>query len=298
MKPLLIAVSFAVAMSFLSVGRAQTEAPSADPPADTEASTDEVSLSYAEPNIPPEKPRTWQDRKWNFVLAPYLIFPFMNGSMTFPNPLPNQSQGPTASFELNPGDIFKMLRGFLTLYFEAAHPKFSLATDILYMNLGKGAQLPVGDRSADLRMQQLATELVVFGRIADWFEFGGGGRVNFVQAFLSAPAGMVLPALEADFRKTWFDPLIAVRFSVPFKNDHWHLGVRADVGGFTLGSQYAWQVYPYGGYNFDGVKDKRVFELGAAFRAFGMKYELGDGPNRLVYDMIIWGPELGFIFHL
>ena len=29
-----------------------------------------------------------------------------------------------------------------------------------------------------------------------------------------------------------------------------------------------------------------------------MKYEFGDGPNRLVYDMIIWGPELGFIFHL
>ena len=298
MKALLVAVSIIVAMSSPAAARAQTETPDADSAAEPQAATDEVSLTYEKPNIPAQKPKTWMDRKWNFTLAPYVIFPFMNGSMTFPNPLPNQSQGPTASFDLNPIDIFKMLRGFVTLYFEAANPKFSVATDILYMNLGKGTQLPISGRSADVRMQQLATELILLGRVAKWFEFGGGGRINFVQASLSAPAGIVLPAIDADFRKTWFDPLFAFRFSVPFKNDHWHLGLRADVGGFTLGSQYAWQVYPYGGYNFDGVKGKRVFELGAAFRAFGMRYEIGDGPNRLVYDMIIWGPEVGFIFHL
>lgn len=28
-----------------------------------------------------------------------------------------------------------------------------------------------------------------------------------------------------------------------------------------------------------------------------MKYETGSGLNRFVYDMIIWGPEVGFLFH-
>ena len=246
-------------------------------------------MSYVDTKRPPEETKTWKDKKWNFTIAPYVIFPFMNGSVT----LADQ----TADVNLNTGDILKRLRWFLMLYFEAKHPKFSIATDLLYINLGQGGQLPVSGRSADFKVQQLAAELVVFGQLAEWFELGGGGRVNFVQAGLTAPAGMILPAIDLDFRETWFDPLVAVRFSVPFKDDHWHLGLRADFGGFTIGSTYAWQVYPYGGYNFDGINGKRVFELVVAFRAIGMKYETGSGLNRFVYDLIIWGPQLGFLFH-
>lgn len=44
------------------------------------------------------------------------------------------------------------------------------------------------------------------------------------------------------------------------------------------------------------MNDRRVFELSGAFRAFGKKYESGSGPNRIEYDMILWGPELGFLF--
>ena len=294
MKALVVGVSFAMFVSFAGFAHAQDDP--APQPSET-AATDEVSLAYVPRERPPEQPKTWKDKTWNFTIAPYLIFPFMNGSMTFPNPLPAQMDGINVGIDLNTGEILKRLNWFLMLYFEAKHPKFSIATDILYMNLGQGGTLPVSGRNATFSMQQLAAELVVFGQIVKWFELGGGGRVNFVQSDVDVPAGMALPAVNLDFRKTWFDPLIAVRFSVPFKDDHWHLGLRADVGGFTIGSNIAWQVYPYGGYNFDGVNDKRVFELAAAFRAFGMKYESGSGPNRLEYDLIIWGPELGFLFH-
>jgi hypothetical protein len=284
MKAILVGATLIMAMSVAGAVRAQTEAAGVDPPASEQAGTADVSVSYVKAESPPEKEKTW-----HFTLAPYVIFPFMNGSLT----LANQ----TVDVNLKTGDILKGLNWALMLYFEAAHPKFSIATDLLYMNLGQGGVLPVSGRNAEVEMQQLAAEVVILGRIVEWFELGAGGRVNFVQSGLTAPAGMILPAVDLDFRKTWFDPLIAVRFSVPFKNDHWRLGLRADFGGFTVGSQYAWQVYPYGGYNFDGINGKRVFELGVAFRAFGMKYETGSGPNRFVYDMIIWGPELGFLFH-
>jgi len=286
MRTICIGASFITAVAFAGAVHAQTEAAGVDPPANEQAGAADASVSYVETESPPEKEK---EKIWHFTLAPYVILPFMNGSMT----LANQ----TVDADLNTGDILKRLDWFLTLYFEARHPKFTIATDILYMNLGQGGQLPVSGRSADFKMQQLATEFVVLGRIVKWFELGGGGRVNFVQSGLTAPAGMALPAIDLDFRETWFDLLIAVRFSVPFKNDHWRLALRADVGGFTLGSTYAWQVYPYGGYNFDGINGKRVFELGLAFRAFGMKYETGSGTDRFVYDMIIWGPELGFVFH-
>ena len=268
---------------------AQTDPETVERPTEAQIATEEVSLAYLEADERPEEPRTWQDRKWSFLLAPYLMFPFMNGSLT----LADQ----TLDVNVNTRDLLKRLDWGLMLYFEARHPKFSVVTDLLYMNLKDGAQLPVSGRDAGLRMQQLAAEIVVLGRIVEWFELGAGGRVNFVQSDLTVPGGTILPPVNLDFRETWFDPIIVVRFSVPFVNDHWRLGLRADFGGFTLGSQYAWQAYTYGGYNFDGIKGRRLFELGLAFRALGMKYETGSGRDRFVYDMIIWGPEIGFLFH-
>ena len=295
MKVVLFVASFFVVFAFRSSLGAQTEdagvaqpasePASLDPPAAEEAGSADASVSYVPADRPPEE----KPKKWNFVLAPYLIFPFMNGSVSLADR--------TITVNANTRDLVKRLNWALMLYFEAAHPKFSIITDILYMNLGDGGTLSSGRRDAELRMQQLATEVVLLGRIVRWFELGFGGRVNFVQSGITAPAGMVLQPIDLDFRQTWFDPLVALRFTVPFKNDHWRLGFRADFGGFTIGSQYAWQVYPYGGYNFDGIKGKRVFELAAAFRAFGMKYETGSGLSRFVYDLIIWGPEVGFLFH-
>ena len=283
-KVIVVASSLAVCVAFAGDAHAQSEPWSSHASAPQEEATVGAPPSAGDSEKTADKPKIW-----HFTLAPYVIFPFMNGSVTLANR--------TADVNLNTGDILKRLDWFLTLYFEARHPKFTIATDLLYMNLGGGGQLPVGERSADFKMQQLAAEFVFMGRVAEWFELGAGGRVNFVQSSLTAPASMALPAIDLDLRETWFDLLVALRFLVPFENDHWRLAVRADFGGFALGSTYAWQVYPYGGYNFDGIHGKRVFELGAAFRAFGMKYETGSGPNRFVYDMLIWGPELGFVFH-
>ena len=288
MRACLVGASLVFALSAGGIAHAQTGASGLH--AMEQPATSEVSLSYVERERPSKQKKTWKDKKWNFTIAPYVMFPFMNGSVT----LATQ----TVDVNLNTGDILKRLEWFLMLYFEAKHPKFSIVTDLLYMNLGKGGQLPVSGRSADFKMQQLAAELVFLGQIVRWFELGTGARINFVQSGITAPSGMVLPPIDLDFRDNWVDPLIVVRFSAPFTDDHWRLGLRADVGGFTIGSQYAWQVYPYGGYNFDGIKGRRVFELAVAFRAIGMKYETGDGPSRFVYDIITWGPELGFVFHL
>lgn len=278
-------IGFIAALILAGSAQAHAQADD-DPPTTEQARTPESSVSSveAESHTPVAK-----EKVWNFVIAPYVLFPFMNGSLT----LANQQ----VDVNITAGDIIRALNWGLMLYFAARHPKFSIATDLLYMNLGQGGQLPVSDRSAELKMQQLLAEVVFLGRIVEWFELGFGGRVNFVQVGLTAPAGRLLPAVDLDDRHTWFDPLIVLRFSVPFKNDHWRLGLRADVGGFAAGSLYAWQVYPYGGYNFDGIKDRRVFELALAFRALGMKYETGSGLNRFVYDIITWGPEIGFLFH-
>ena len=40
-----------------------------------------------------------------------------------------------------------------------------------------------------------------------------------------------------------------------------------------------------------------LFELVLAYRALGMDYETGNGADLFVYDLVTFGPEIGFLFH-
>lgn len=211
---------------------------------DTPDTAEQHGASPPLPEYVPYETASEKKRVWEFTIAPYLMFPFMTGSLT----LRNQP----VEVNVNTGQILRALNWGIFLYFEARHPKFSLITDVFYASLGHGALLPASGRSADLSLQQLITDVLFLGRITSWFELGFGGRVNFIQSDLTAPEGMVLPAVNIDVRQTWFDPLVAMRFSVPFKDPHWRLGISFDFGGFALGSTYAWKVQPYGGYRLAG----------------------------------------------
>lgn len=68
------------------------------------------------------------------------------------------------------------------------------------------------------------------------------------------------------------------------------LSLRGDIGGFGVGSDLAWQVHGKAGYRFS-----ELFGLDLAYRVISMDYEKGD-PG-FVYDMRIFGPELGLVFH-
>ena len=125
MKAIAIVAGCITALSVAGAVHAQTEAAGVDAPASEQAGTSDFSVSRVEADSPPEN-----EKIWHFTIAPYVIFPFMNGSLT----LANQ----TVDVDLKTGDILKGLNWALMLYFEATHPKFAIATDLLYMNLGQG----------------------------------------------------------------------------------------------------------------------------------------------------------------
>jgi hypothetical protein len=140
-------------------------------------------------------------------------------------------------------------------------------------------------------MKQFVLETTVLRRVSSWAEIGLGGRLMNVDASLDIAPGEILPGTLVLETNTWFDPFAAARLSVPLEGP-WRLGVRGDFGGFGIGSDYAWQVYPVVGYRFT-----RLFELAFAYRALGMKYESGSDDTLFVYDLVTFGPELGFLFH-
>lgn len=220
--------------------------------------------------------------RWGFTVAPYLLSPHMDGRVTI--------RGIQSDVDVGPGDIFERLDFGAMLYLEMAHRDWSISLDGLYMNLGEKGLTPVTDREAEVDMKQLAIEARGMWRAASWAEIGIGGRLNSIKGGLFAAPGNVLSGIDVSQTKTWFDPLIAARLTAPLKSK-WHLGISGDIGGFGIASDFAWQVFPFVGYRFS-----RLFELTLGYRALGMKYETGSGRDLFVYDMVIFGPQLGLVF--
>jgi hypothetical protein len=220
--------------------------------------------------------------RWGFTVAPYLLFPHMDGRVTV--------RGIPSYVDVGPGDIFERLDFGAMLYLEMANRDWSISLDGLYMNLGEKGLTPVTGREAEVDMEQLAIEARGMWRAASWAEIGIGGRLNSIKGGLFVAPGEALPGIDVSQTKTWFDPLIAVRLTAPLESK-WHLGISGDIGGLGIGSDFAWQVFPFAGYRFS-----RLFELTLGYRALGMKYETGSGKNLFVYDMVIFGPQLGLVF--
>lgn len=222
---------------------------------------------------------------WNFKVAPYFIFPNMNGSVTI--------RGITADVDASPGDIFDRLDFGAMLFLEAATPKFAITFDGLYMNLGEKGRTPITGRETEADMKQVGAQANFLWRFAPWVEAGLGGRLNSLKGGLKAAPGEggILPGFDVSQTQTWVDPLIAVRLTVPLESK-WRLGIAGDYGGFGIGSDYAWQILPFVGYRFS-----RLFGLGLSYRVLSMKYETGSADDLFVYDMTTFGLQIGAAFH-
>lgn len=239
-----------------------------------------ITLSLT-PSIAIAQDSTDSSKKWEFTVAPYILLPNMSGETTI--------RGLSVDVNANTSDIFNRLDFGAMLYAEMSNDKWAIAFDMLYMSLSDGGILPLTQREAKVSMTQYSIELVGLRRLASWVELGIGGRLNVVDGGLFIPEGVVLPGRDLAQSETWFDPLIAYRFTLP-NDSKWNFSVRGDIGGFGIGSKFSWQIYPIVGYRFS-----KLFELAIAFRALSMDYVNSDESFKM--DVILFGPEIGFLFH-
>jgi hypothetical protein len=70
--------------------------------------------------------------------------------------------------------------------------------------------------------------------------------------------------------------------------------VQADVGGFDVESQFAWQALAT--YNFATHLMGLDFTTYVGYRALSIDYTQGSGNNTLALDLILHGPILGLTF--
>lgn len=225
--------------------------------------------------------------KWTFLVEPYIMFPNMNGTVGL-------GILPDAEVDASTNDIFSNLKMGFMLNVEASNDKWAVGTDILYMSLGEDVRTGTLIHSGEITAKQLGWEVMGLRRVTPWLELGLGGLINSINAGVDLTIneiGQETRTVSKSLTKTWLDPMLITRVkSKP--GEKFIYQFRGEIGGFGIGSNFAWQIQAYAGYRFS-----KLFEMSGGYRIISLDYENGSGQDRFVYDVDTSGPVIRFGFH-
>jgi hypothetical protein len=228
-----------------------------------------------------------EKNKTKFLLEAYALFPNMNG-ITGVGTLPD------VEVDANPGDIFEKLNMGAMVYFEVTINRWAFVSDLIYMDLEQGVKPGPIVLSGEVHAKQLAWEESAMYRLLPRLEGGLGLRLNSMDVGIdmirtTVGGGSISASRSAG--ETWVDPIMIVRFKSD-PNSKIIYQFRGDIGGFGIGSDFAWQVQAYAGYRFS-----KLFQLTGGYRVIGMDYEKGSGNDRFMYNIDTFGPVVRFGFN-
>ena len=121
--------------------------------------------------------------------------------------------------------------------------------------------------------------------LAEAIRQGAQQRINAIKSDLSQSIARTIESgLDKSVSRVddWWDPIIGMRGRFNLSRA-WYLTGRTDIGGFSVGSQLAWQVEAALGYQIT-----RNFFVEAGYRALSMNYQ----GNGFTYDVIAQGAEV------
>jgi hypothetical protein len=219
---------------------------------------------------------------WKHEVAPYAWGAAMSGT-TAVGPLEVDVD---ASFS----DILDNLEvGFMGSY-RATRDRLSITVDGIYMGLGSDGRGPAGYVKGDVDLDQAALEVDVGYEVLDRLTVFGGLRYNDLSVDIKTTGPLGVRSDGAD--EDWIDPVIGAHYTLGLGgNDKWSFTLRGDVGGFGVGSEFAWQ----GIGTLRWQASDRIGVLGA-YRYISMDYENDDRSRAFEYDMSMSGPALGVVF--
>ncbi|MBE9549136.1 MAG: hypothetical protein IMF09_06965 [Proteobacteria bacterium] len=229
--------------------------------------------------IAPLAAQAGTDDSWEFKITPYLWAIGIDG-ITGP-------KGHEADIDMSFSDIFDKLDGAFIVSMEASKGAWTGWIDYTSMSLAHKA---VADRVVvKAALDQKVTDMAVGYRLEgmETIELYAGGRFVDVNTVIKAegqgPGGNVGKVSIGD---DWIDPIVGVRGTWPL-SEKWNIRANADIGGFGVGSDFAWQAAVAANYQFS----ERVSFL-LAYRYLDMDYD----DNGFVFDVVTSGPILGVSF--
>ena len=218
---------------------------------------------------------------WTHELAPYLWGAGLEGTTAI---------GPvSADIDASFSDILDALEMGAMGSYRGSRDRISVMFDVVYSGLGGDGKGPGGAVKADVDIDQLILEGDFgYALTENLHGFVGLRYVDLeTKIKLKGPLGNTESARD---KVDWVDPVIGLYYIWPF-SDRWALSLRGDIGGFGVGSEFAWQGV--------GILRWQVSSgVGVlfAYRYLSNDYEDGKGANYFEYDMSMQGPALGVVF--
>lgn len=207
-----------------------------------------------------------QVSEWQYSVTPFLWATAMGGSVG--------NGVVSADIDLSFSDILENLDLAMMLDFRARNGDWEFGGNLVYADLSAS--------SGDIVQRRIGAKTTIIEADVKYyynenvFAFGGGRYYDIGTTFSVGPA-----SAAASF--TWVDPIIGGGFAVPL-SEKWSVVGKADIGGFGIGSDFAWQAQGYFQYQ---SSDKISFLMG--YRHLDFDYSSGATQLSLVFT----GPVLG-----
>lgn len=222
---------------------------------------------------------------WTVTVAPYLWAISLDGDV---------GVGPVeAEVDLPFSDILPDLSFGGMLLVDANRDRFGVAFNGVFARVSPDGE--AGPFEVDTTIDTLHLGVAPYYRLVDW-TWGQAASGAPLRLRVEPTAGFRLTRLRAeldvrggrtvDQTETWIDPLIGSRFAIDLA-ERWTLWGEADIGGFGVGSDFAWNTQAFLGYRTSLFG--RPTDLVAGYRALGQDYEDGN----FSWDVVSHGPILG-----
>ncbi|MGE0627560.1 MAG: hypothetical protein AB7O43_07005 [Hyphomicrobiaceae bacterium] len=256
--------------------------------------------------------------QWTWKFTSYAWLAYLTGDTTV--------KGRTAGVDVNPYQVLTNLKAMPWMsYGEGRKGRFAFYNDIVYAKIGVSGGIvkarnfgAIGSGSVtvngSLDSEQTIVELGGAYELTRWPVGGAAGGEGFVpftafdilagarywrqdlELSVAAAGAVNIGGLQISGNRAiarggtvdWVDPLVGFRFRHSFAPGH-EMVLRADVGGFDVGSQFSWNVVA--AYSFDLMVRHGVRYSGViGYRALDVDYAKGSNQTRYEYDVLQHGP--------
>jgi hypothetical protein len=225
---------------------------------------------------------------WDYFLAGYLTAVSIDADTTAFTPVGDQ----TIPVDLSFSDVLDTLGKGASGVVSARKGPISINLDMVYADLEtstSGIDIDVG-----LREYELFVGYAAFQQYPD-LEIIAGGR--YIKQDITLDLKILVPGIppKLNIGDDWIDPFIGLRYRGPIA-ENWNWILRGDIGGFGVGSDFAWRIDAGASYRFG---EQKKWQAALFYKVLDIDYETGSSGTPSIYkwDGTESGITLGVGYH-
>lgn len=230
--------------------------------------------------------------KWNFEITPFLWLPVISGDVG--------SKRLAEDFDIPAIDLLSNLKMAFMITADISRGKFFASPTYFYTKLGSEEAIWTsegGEQSIvalpDMKMN--IVELIAGGRfrINDFLILDPFLGFRYTNYHIFGSVEGIKETNTFDETAEYWDPVVGVQMHY-YPHPRVPIHVKADVGGFGVGSKLSWAASLNSGYTLSPS-----FDLLAGFVAYGTEFEKEiTSENTIGLNMIMYGFDLGVTYHI